>query len=135
MVFAKKYKDYTIEDWMKVWWSDEITINHLGSDGKRFVWKRTKESLSNWLVENTVREGGIMVWDCMNWEGIEYISRIEVKMTREVYKSILGNEPMKTLEYYNQEVNNIIFQYDNNLKHTCKRVKKWIENQESEVID
>lgn len=58
MAFAEKYRDYTIEDWKKVWWSDETKINHLGSDERRFVWKGTKESLSNQLVEGTVKFGG-----------------------------------------------------------------------------
>ncbi len=114
-----------------MWWSDETKINHLGSDGRRFVWKGTEESLSDWLVEGTVKfgGGGIIVWSCMGWEGIGYMSRIEVKMTGKVYESILKDKLMKTLEYYHQEVDDIIFQHDNNPKHTCKRVKKWIENQ------
>ena len=61
--------------------------------------------------------------------------KIERKMNGEVYESILEDELMKTLEYYNQGVNDILFHYDNNLKHTCKKVKKWIENQELEILD
>ena len=71
----------------------------------------------------------------MGWEGIGYICKIERKMNGEVYEFILKNELMKTLEYYNQEVDDILFQHDNDSKHTCKRVKKWIENQELEVLD
>ena len=71
----------------------------------------------------------------MGWEGIGYMCKIEGKMNGEVYESILEDELMKTLEYYNQEVDNILFQHDNDPKHTCKRVKKWIENQGLEVLD
>ena len=94
------------------------------------MWKETGEGLSDLLVEGTVkfRGGNIIIWGCMGWEGIGYICKIERKMNGEVYESILKDELMKTLEYYNQEVDDILFQHDNDPKHTCKRVKKWIEN-------
>ena len=47
MDFALAHKDWTIEDWKKVVWSDETKINRLGSDGRQWVWKKTGESLSD----------------------------------------------------------------------------------------
>ena len=35
--FALSYKNWTIDDWKKVFWSDETKINHLGSDGRQCV--------------------------------------------------------------------------------------------------
>ena len=32
--FALRYKDWTVEDWKRVIWSDETKINSLGSDGR-----------------------------------------------------------------------------------------------------
>ena len=37
--FAYTHKDWTLEDWKKVVWSDETKINHLGSDGHKCVEK------------------------------------------------------------------------------------------------
>ena len=75
------------------------------------MWKETGGGLSDWLVKGTVKFGGgnIMIWGCMGWEGIGYMCKIEGKMNGEVYESILENELMKTLEYYNQEVDDIFF--------------------------
>ena len=39
MEFAERHLEWTIEDWKRVWWSDETKINCLGSDGRQFVWK------------------------------------------------------------------------------------------------
>ena len=49
---------------MRVVWSDETKINHLGSDGHKWVWKKPGEGLSDRLVEGTVKFGGgsIMIW-------------------------------------------------------------------------
>ena len=35
--YAYTHKDWTVEDWKKVVWSDETKINHLGSDGCKWV--------------------------------------------------------------------------------------------------
>ena len=41
--FAYAHKDWTMEDWKKVIWSDATKINHLGSDGFKWAWKRAGE--------------------------------------------------------------------------------------------
>ena len=33
--FAIAHKDWTVEDWKRVVWSDETKINRLGSDGRK----------------------------------------------------------------------------------------------------
>ena len=39
MLWAEKYKNWTLDDWHKVIWSDETKINRLGSDGKNGLGK------------------------------------------------------------------------------------------------
>jgi hypothetical protein len=41
--FAHKYKDWTMEDWTRVIWSDETKINKIGSNGWIDVWERRGE--------------------------------------------------------------------------------------------
>ena len=53
MDFAEAHKDWTVEDWRRVIWSDETKINHLRSDGKKWVWKKPGEELSDRLVQGT----------------------------------------------------------------------------------
>ena len=65
---------FALEDWKKVVWSDETKVNCLGSDGRKWVWKRAGEGLTNRLVQGTQKFGGgsLMVWGCMLWEGTGY---------------------------------------------------------------
>ena len=58
MEFAERHLEWTIEDWKKVIWSDKTKINCLGSDGRKYVWKYVRESLSDSVVEGTVKFGG-----------------------------------------------------------------------------
>jgi hypothetical protein len=130
--FAHAHKDWTIEDWKRVIWSDETKINCLGSDGCKWVWKKPGEGLSDRLVQGTVKFGGgsIMIWGCMTWEGIGYATKIDGKMDGDLYLQILKDELLNTLQYHGLNPSNIIFQQDNDPKHTCKKVKEWLEEQE-----
>ena len=50
MDFAIAHQDWTVEDWKRIVWSDETKINRLGSDGRKWVWKKKEEGLSDRLV-------------------------------------------------------------------------------------
>ena len=45
--FAWYHENWTVEDWKRVLWSDETKINHIGSDGKVYVWKQRGEPISD----------------------------------------------------------------------------------------
>jgi transposase len=64
MDFALSHQDWTIEDWKTVVWSDETKVNRLGSDGRKWVWKKAGEGLSDRVVEGTQKFGGgsLMLW-------------------------------------------------------------------------
>ena len=59
----------------------------------------------------------------MSWYGVGYACRIEEKMDGELYEGKSENKLMKTLKWFAQDMEDIIFQHDNNFKHTCKRVR------------
>jgi len=94
MDFAIAHKDWTLEDWKHVLWSDETKINHLGSDGRRWVWKKPGENLNDWLVEGTLKFGGssVMLWGCMMWEGIGYACKIDGRMDGDLFVKILDED-------------------------------------------
>jgi hypothetical protein len=72
MDFAVAHQFWTVEDWKKVWWSDESKINRFGSDGCHWGWKMPGEALSDRLVDMKLKFGGghIMIWGCFLWDGI-----------------------------------------------------------------
>ena len=55
---AHAHKDWTLDDWKRVVWSEETNIKCLGSDGCKWVWKKSGEGLSDRLVEITAKFGG-----------------------------------------------------------------------------
>jgi transposase len=90
MDFATSYKDWTVDDWMHVVWSDEVKFNRLNSDGRSYVYKRAGEGLSDRLVEGTLKFGGgsLMMWGCMAWEGTGQACRILGTLDANLYCEI-----------------------------------------------
>ena len=68
------------------------------------------------------------------WEGVGFTCRIEGNMDGELYMTILGNELMKTIDQCGKNPPDIIFQQDNDPKHTCKKAKEWFKNSGIEVL-
>ena len=130
--YAYAHKDWTVEDWKKIVWSDETKINRLGSDGRKWVWKKAGEGLSDRVVQGTVKFGGgsVMMWGCMTWQGVGYAIKIDGRMDGDLYLQILKNELLETLQFYGLDPPDIIFQQDNNSKHICKKIKEWLEEQD-----
>jgi transposase len=121
-----------LEDWKLVIWSDETKINCLGSDGHKWAWKKSGERLSDRLVQGTVKFGGgsLMMWGCMTWEGVGYAAKIDGRMDGDLYLQILKDELQNSLEFYDLNPSDVIFQQDNDPKHTCKKVREWLDDQE-----
>ena len=134
--FAESHQHWTVEDWKQVIWSDETKINRIGSDGKRWAWKKAGEGLSDRLVQETVKFGGgsLMMWGCMTWEGVGMACKIDGRMDTNLYLQIMEDELQATLEYFDKTPDDIVFQQDNDPKHTSKRAKEWFAEHGFEVM-
>ena len=136
MDFALAHQHWTVEDWKRVVWSDETKINRLGSDGRKWAWKKSGEGLSDRLVEGTLKFGGgsLMMWGCMLWEGVGFSCKIDGKMDGDLYVAILEDELQNSLDHYGKSTDDIIFQQDNDPKHTCKKAKAWFQDNGFKVL-
>ena len=129
MDFALAHKDWTLDDWKRVIWSDETKINHLGSDGRKWVWKKTGEG--------TVKFGGgsVMVWGCMLWDGPGYACKIDGRMDGDLYVKIMEEDLKASMDYYDKSPEDVVFQQDNDPKHTCKKAKSWFQDSDLVVME
>ena len=135
--FSQKHREWTVEDWKRVIWSDETKINRFGSDGRKWCWKGPSETLKSRLVQKTVKYGGgsIMVWGCLTSKGPGYLTKIDNGLDADLYCSILSSELMDTISWYKLDKSKIIFQHDRDPKHTAKKTKKWLEESGLTVLD
>src|SRR5229473_485998 len=135
--FALKYKEWTVDDWKRIIWSDETKINRIGSDGKQWVWKQVGEGLISREVQGTVKFGGgkIMVWGCMGWEGVGKCAEVEGRMDGDQYVAILEDHLVPSIEESGIFEEEAIFQQDNEPKHTSKKAKKWMGDHNISLLD
>jgi transposase len=134
--FAQRHQHWTVEDWKQVIWSDETKINRLGSDGRSWVWKQPSRPHDSRTIQGTVKFGGgsLMMWGCMCWEGPGYATKIDTTLDSDLYVEIMGDELVQTVEYYHKDLKKIIFQHDNDPKHTSKKAKEWLQNNDVTVL-
>jgi hypothetical protein len=137
LAFALKYKEWTVEDWKRVIWSDETKINRIASDGRQWMWRKAGEGLVEREVQGTVKFGGgnIMVWGCISWEGVGRLAEVEGRMNAQQYVDILKDNLLPTMEESNILLEDLIFQQDNDPKHTSKKAQKWMEDHYITLLD
>ncbi len=134
--WAKEHKNWTKDDWNRVIFSDESKINRFNSDGRSWGWFRDVKHLEERNVKSTIKHGGggLMVWGCMTSKGVGDLCKINGKMDQHLYKSILEDELLNTIDFYSLNPNEVIFQHDNDPKHKSKSVQNWLANQEFDVL-
>ncbi|CAB5387532.1 unnamed protein product [Rhizophagus irregularis] len=135
--FAQKYRNWTIEDWHKVVWSDESKFMIFGSDGREWCWRDPNLPLKPQHVKPTVKFGGgsIMIWGCMGAFGVGKYCKIDGRMDGELYREILEEEFLGTLSECDLSVDDVIFQQDNDPKHTANKTYEWFKDNDVEILD
>ncbi|KAG1574611.1 hypothetical protein G6F48_013277 [Rhizopus delemar] len=82
--FAKKYKDWTEENWKGVVFSDETKINRLGSDGKQWAWVQEGRPLQDHNVNQTYtvadKTGAQNFFSAFNYHYLLMVNAIAMKL-------------------------------------------------------
>ena len=76
-----------------------------------------------------------MVWGYLGWEGVGRLAEVEGKMNAEQYVDILENNLLPSMEESGFSLEDVIFQQDNDPKHTSKRAKEWMEDNNITLLD
>lgn len=137
LVWAKEHAKWTSDDWKNVVWSDESKFQLCDSDGREVVWIKKSESISEASIKPTKKFGGgnVMVWSCMTWKGVGYSCKIDDTMDAQLYSEILQHELMDSIQYYGLDKKNVIFQQDNDPKHTSKLAKQTLATLKMNVME
>ena len=65
-----------------------------------------------------------MVWGCMSWAGIENLHHIDCIINSQVYLDILDSQLLGIIERQGLDEAEVIFQHDNDLKHTSSLLQQ-----------
>jgi hypothetical protein len=76
-----------------------------------------------------------MVWGCITWESVGNLSRINGGLDASLYQRILEKDLLETFEWYGLSKDDVIFQHDNDPKHTAKSTQKWLEDNDIVTVE
>ena len=74
-----------------------------------------------------------MVWGCVLWEGPGFAARIDGEMDADLYTQILEDDFQSSLQFH-KNPQDIIFQQDNDPKHTSTKAKEWFQTHEFNIM-
>ena len=134
LVWAKEHKNWTVEEWNRVLWSDESKFEIFGNKRRSFVRRRVRERMLEQYTMQTIKHGGgnIMVWGCFGGGQVGLIAKIDGKMTKEVYLKILKEHVLVCgTELIGKR---FVFQQDNDPKHTAKVVNQYLNEKQEEGL-
>lgn len=136
LAWAQEHREWTVDDWKRVVWSDETKVNRICSDGVQYGWVEVGDALSDRAVTETVKFGGgsVMVWGCMSWLGAGILHKVVGRMDSHQYIDILKAGLLPTIENIGRDPelpppDQLIFQQDNDPKHTAGITKAWFEEE------
>lgn len=133
--FAREFIDKDSTFWSSVLWSDETKIELFGSRDVSFVWRKKGEAFNPKNTVPTVKYGGgsRMFWGCFSANGTGKLFTVDGIMRQDQYIKILTENLKPSAEALSIGAN-WVFQHDNDPKHTAKSVKKWLSDNEVDVL-
>ena len=99
------------------------------------MWRKDGEAYSPKNTVPNVKFGGgsIMIWGFFSAKGVGKISVIYGKTNVQMYKQILQENLMSSIDSLDLP-SGYIFQQDNDSKHTTKSTKKWLSENNVNVL-
>ncbi|CAK9814356.1 Transposable element Tc1 transposase [Anthophora quadrimaculata] len=137
--WAKCHKNWTLEDWKKVLWSDESKFEVFGSKRRVFVRRKVAEILNDNCVVPTVKHGGrsVMVWGCFGNNMTGDLIKINGILRKEGYLNILRENAIPS--GHRVIGNNFTFMHDNDPKHTSAICRNYLlqlqENSQVKIME
>lgn len=135
--FAKAHKDWTVEEWKKVMFSDESMVSRVGSFGRHYYYSDPEhKKYMPHQVQRTSQGGGgkMMIWGCITYNRPGDLSWIKGGMNAEMYLEVLQDYVVQSFEWGGMNPVESIFQQDNSRVHMANIVKRWFSEQEFTVV-
>lgn len=142
--WAHEHKNWTVEQWARVLWSDESKISIFGTPGVHYIRRRTKEELNpDCLVPTMKHPVHIMIWGCMSSKGVGRLHICQGIVNGMVYRDeILGPKMLPSARSLFREQDDtpdavpmFVFQQDNAPCHTARIVQKWFTDNGISTLD
>ena len=126
--WARRHKNWRVEQWMKVLWTDEKKFELFNSKRRQYCRRRPGEPLRDDTIQATVKHGGgsVMFWGCFAGKKVGDLHKINGIMDQHIYHQILVHHGMPSGDRL--VPGKWVFVQDNDPKHSSKKVRNYLEN-------
>lgn len=123
LTWAKKYKNWTKEDWRRVIWSDESKFNLLCADNFPYVRRSGGERFNEECTIKTVKFAqSQMVWGCFSFYTLGPLHFVDGTMNAQKYGQVIKEFLVPAIEEHLSITDEVIFQDDSAPCHRAKSV-------------
>ena len=132
--FAQRHEHWIIDDWKHMIFNDKTKISRFNSNGRSWCWIGDGICIRPQHVHQNVQhgDGSVMIWGCMMVFELGAWYKTECRMDRHMYKLIYTL--WSIIHNYNLGSSRLVFQQDNDPKHTSKIVQEWLASQPFQLI-
>jgi len=132
LVFANQHKEWTIEDWKRVCFSDESIFECRNASNNR-VWKVPNHPAP--ILEKVKHPTKVMVWAMVSDKGTSRLHICEGMMNAIKYRDVLDTRVLPQLKQWFPALDNCVFMQDKAPCHTAKLCMKFLEQKHVTVLD
>ena len=130
LLWARKYRGYTKNDWEKVLFADESKFEIFGNKRRIYVRRRKNEKFVSSCIKATVKHGGmnIQVWGCFSDNGVGDLYKIKNTLEKKQYHSILQRHAIPSGLRLCRK--GFVLLQNNDPKHTSHLCKNYLKRKE-----
>ncbi|GBN83292.1 Transposable element Tcb2 transposase [Araneus ventricosus] len=109
LAWARGHREWTLEDWKRVAWSDESRFQLLHVDGRLRIWRQAHEAVDPAYKVGTVQGhgGSIMVWGVSSWQFLGSLVLVPTSLNAIRYVELLGDHLHPFMLYYHPHGNGV----------------------------
>ena len=137
MAFAEEHLHWTVNDWKRVMFSDEVIFERLKTFRSRTYYRRPEHrSLGDREVRETSkgRYSKLLWWGCITYYGVGDACKFPITVDSPLYVDALQDYILASWKWYKQDPAELIFQQDNASVHTSKLTREFFAKSHINVL-
>ncbi|GBM04891.1 hypothetical protein AVEN_252830-1 [Araneus ventricosus] len=133
LAWAREQREWTLDDWKRVAWSDKSSFRLLQADVGLRIWRQAHEAMDPACQVGTVQGhgGSIMVWGVLSWQILGSLVLVPTSLNEIRYVKLLGDHLHPFMLYCHAHGNGVL-QQDNRTSRRSRLATAWLDEHSSD---